>query len=166
MGINEIADPINTILIVDIIGVTLFLEKDEKNKHKDETVNITKLEKTKPRKNLQIISSSDRSNIPLWNTINSPSPKIKYDTNKLNEKKEISGQIKNEVDEKNEVLEEKEDIIPRDENELDLAKPYKNDNFMASLSIYESKTEIELYQCLCIPRFLVQYIVKQARSPQ
>ena len=43
-------------------------------------------------------------------------------------------------------MEEKKDIIPRDENELDLAKPYKNDNFMASLSIYESKTEIELYR--------------------
>ncbi len=72
--------------------------------------------------------------------------KIIKDQNKQNEKREVSGQIKNEVDVKNEVLEEKKDIIPRDENELDLAKPYKNDNFMASLSIYESKTEIELYR--------------------
>ena len=32
MGIKEIADPMKTILIVEIIGVTLFFEKEEKNK--------------------------------------------------------------------------------------------------------------------------------------
>ena len=46
-----------------------------------------KIEKVNPKKNRQIISSSERSNIPLWNTINSPSPNIKYDINRLNEKK-------------------------------------------------------------------------------
>ena len=70
-------------LIVDIIGVTLFLEKDEKSKHKDDTHIITKFENIKLRKNLQIISSSANRSIPLWNTINSPPPNIKYDTNKL-----------------------------------------------------------------------------------
>ena len=83
IGINEIAEPIKTILIVDIIGVTLFFEKDEKNKHKEETVTITKLEKINPKKNLHKTSSSDNNNIPLWKTINSPSPRIRLEINKL-----------------------------------------------------------------------------------
>tara|TARA_B100001996_G_scaffold289064_1_gene229295 strand:- start:3 stop:206 length:204 start_codon:yes stop_codon:yes gene_type:complete len=65
IGINEIAEPMKTILIVDMIGVTLFFEKDEKNKHKEETVTITKLEKMNPKKNLHKTSSSDNNNIPL-----------------------------------------------------------------------------------------------------
>ncbi len=65
MGINEIAVPTNTILMVEIIGVTLFFEKEENNKHKEETEIITILEKAKLNQNLHIISSSDKSNIPL-----------------------------------------------------------------------------------------------------
>ena len=65
MGINEIAVPTNTILMVEMIGVTLFFEKDENNKHKEETENITILEKAKLSQNLHIISSFDKSNIPL-----------------------------------------------------------------------------------------------------
>lgn len=87
IGIKEIAEPMKTMLMVEIIGVTLFFEKEEKNKQSDDTAIITKLEKVNPKKNRQIISSSERSNIPLWNTINSPSPNIKYDINRLNEKK-------------------------------------------------------------------------------
>tara|TARA_B110000196_G_C20538052_1_gene383156 strand:+ start:234 stop:395 length:162 start_codon:yes stop_codon:yes gene_type:complete len=52
-------------LIVEIIGVTLFFENEEKAKHKDDTEIITKLEKAKLKKNLQIISSSDSNKIPL-----------------------------------------------------------------------------------------------------
>ena len=52
IGMIKIADPMKTILIVDIIGVTLFLEKDEKSKHKYDTVSITRFEKKKPIKNL------------------------------------------------------------------------------------------------------------------
>ena len=62
---KDIAEPIKTILIVDIIGVTLFFEKEEKNKHKDATEIITRFEDMKPRKNLQTISSSDNNKIPL-----------------------------------------------------------------------------------------------------
>ena len=76
IGINEIAVPIKTMLIVEIIGVTLFFENDENTKHKDATAIMTKFENIKLRKNLQIISSSDNNNIPLWNTISSPSPKM------------------------------------------------------------------------------------------
>ncbi len=83
MGINDIAVPIKTILIVEIIGVTLFFEKEENNKHNEETDIITRLEKAKLNQNLHIISSSDNNNIPLWNTINSPPPSIKYETNRL-----------------------------------------------------------------------------------
>jgi tol-pal system protein YbgF len=38
------------------------------------------------------------------------------------------------------------DIIPKEENELDLAKKYTNDNFKKKLSEYELKNEIELYR--------------------
>ena len=62
---NDIAEPTNTILIVDIMGVTLFFEKEENNKQSDATAIITILENTNPRKNLHYISSSDNSSIPL-----------------------------------------------------------------------------------------------------
>ena len=45
MGMNNIAAPINTILIVDMIGVTLFLEKDENIKQSNDTVIIIIFEK-------------------------------------------------------------------------------------------------------------------------
>tara|TARA_B100001029_G_C15016139_1_gene427467 strand:- start:263 stop:439 length:177 start_codon:yes stop_codon:yes gene_type:complete len=45
IGMNLIAVPIKTILIVEIIGVTLFLEKDENIKHKKEIVSIIIFEK-------------------------------------------------------------------------------------------------------------------------
>ena len=38
------------------------------------------------------------------------------------------------------------DIIPKEENELDLAKKYTNENFKKKLSEYELKNEIELYR--------------------
>ena len=50
IGMNNIAAPINTILIVDMIGVTLFLEKDENIKQSNDTVIIIIFEKAKPRK--------------------------------------------------------------------------------------------------------------------
>ena len=65
IGINDIAVPIKTILMVDIIGVTLFFENDEKNKHNDATVIITSVENIKPSPNLHRISSSASSKIPL-----------------------------------------------------------------------------------------------------
>ena len=46
IGINLIAVPIKTTLIVEIIGVTLFLENDENIKHKKEIVSIIIFEKT------------------------------------------------------------------------------------------------------------------------
>ena len=60
-----IAVPINTTLIVIIMGVTLFLEIVEIRKHKHDTEIITRVDKRKARKNRQIISSSASINNPL-----------------------------------------------------------------------------------------------------
>ena len=38
------------------------------------------------------------------------------------------------------------DILPEEENDLDLAKNYIDENFKKKLSIYQSKSEIELYR--------------------
>ena len=57
-----IAVPINTTLIVIIMGVTLFLEIVDIRKHKHDTDIITRVDKIKARKNRQIISSSASSN--------------------------------------------------------------------------------------------------------
>ena len=82
MGMNNIAAPINTILIVDMIGVTLFLEKDENIKQSNDTVIIIIFEKAKPRKNLKSTLSllGSNANKPSWKTINKPESKTKYDT--------------------------------------------------------------------------------------
>ena len=74
MGIIDIAVPTNTVLIVIIMGVTLFLDIVEIKKHKDETVNITIVDVRKAIKNLVNASFSDKNKRPLWNTANSPVP--------------------------------------------------------------------------------------------
>ena len=78
-----IAVPINTTLIVIIMGVTLFLEIVEIRKHKQDTDIITRVDKIKARKNRQIISSSASSNNPLWNTAKSPTPSHNELVNKV-----------------------------------------------------------------------------------
>ena len=76
-GIKDIAEPIKTVLIVIIIGVTLFLKKVDNIKHKLLIVIITIVEIINARKNLQIISPSERNNNPRWNTAKSTTPKNK-----------------------------------------------------------------------------------------
>lgn len=44
------------------------------------------------------------------------------------------------------ILKANEAIIPKDENELDLAKPYQNNNFKSKLVEYQLKNEVELYR--------------------
>ena len=78
-----IAVPINTTLIVIIMGVTLFLEIVEIRKHKHDTDIITRVDKIKARKNRQIISSSASSNNQSWNTAKSPTPSQKELVNKV-----------------------------------------------------------------------------------
>jgi len=55
----------NTVLIVTIIGVTLFLKNVESIKHKHEIESITPEEITNARKNLQRMSPSERKSNPL-----------------------------------------------------------------------------------------------------
>ena len=62
---NDIAVPTKTILIVEIIGVTLFLEKEENSRHRYAIVSITILENTHPKRNLHTTSSSDSNSTPL-----------------------------------------------------------------------------------------------------
>ena len=44
------------------------------------------------------------------------------------------------------ILKANEAIIPKDENELDLAKTYQNNNFKSKLVEYQPKNEVELYR--------------------
>lgn len=44
------------------------------------------------------------------------------------------------------ILKANEAIIPKDENELDLAKIYQNNNFKSKLVEYQLKNEVELYR--------------------
>ena len=61
------------------------------------------------------------------------------------ESKNKTALIKNPEEDKSE-KKVKENIIPKVENELDLAKPYVNNNFKKKLSEYQTKNEIELYR--------------------
>ena len=65
MGIIEIAVPTNTVLIVIMIGVTLFFDTVEIKKHKEDTVNITTVDVRKAIKNLVRASFSDKNKSPL-----------------------------------------------------------------------------------------------------
>ena len=65
MGIIEIAVPTNTVLIVIMIGVTLFFDIVEIKKHKEDTVNITTVDVRKAIKNLVRASFSDKNKSPL-----------------------------------------------------------------------------------------------------
>ena len=74
---------------------------------------------------------------------NSQSP-LSISKDKINKIEDISS-IKN----KEKQVENKKklkDIIPPEENELDLAKKYTNNNFKKKLPEYKQKTEIELYR--------------------
>ena len=68
--------------------------------------------------NKKIVSSAEKENLAF----------IKENPNKETEKKKLV------------------DILPEEENELDLAKKYTNDNFKNKLSEYQLLNEIELYR--------------------
>ena len=61
----EIAVPTKTVLIVIMIGVTLFFEIVDIKKQREDTVNITIVDVNNARKNLNITSSSDKNSRPL-----------------------------------------------------------------------------------------------------
>ena len=62
----DIAEPINIVLIVNIIGATAFLDKTENRKHNIDTVIITGNEINADKKNLKATSSSPKNSRPLW----------------------------------------------------------------------------------------------------
>ena len=76
IGIKAIAVPIKTILIVTIIGVTLFLEKVDSIKHKELTVSINMFESQKHKANLHITSLGSKTKRPSWKTTRSPFPRM------------------------------------------------------------------------------------------
>ena len=65
MGIYVMAVPINTILIVIIIGVTLFFVIVDIKRHSNEIVSITLLAIKKAMKNLNNTTSLYKKRIPL-----------------------------------------------------------------------------------------------------
>tara|TARA_Y100000768_G_scaffold143157_1_gene106662 strand:- start:458 stop:1327 length:870 start_codon:yes stop_codon:yes gene_type:complete len=71
--------------------------------------------------------------------------KLNKNSEKINNLNE-SSQNRSNLNLEDDVIAKKKDIIPQDENELDLAKPYVNNDFLNNLSFYEEKTEIELYR--------------------
>ncbi len=64
IGIYVIAVPIKTILIVIIIGVTLFFESVETKRQQREIVSITRFETKNANANLWITSLPDKKAIP------------------------------------------------------------------------------------------------------
>ena len=95
-----------------------------KNKKTDSKLIIPKKNNTEKKiddslsDNKKIVSSTEKENLAF----------IKENPNKETEKKKLV------------------DILPEEENELDLAKKYTNDNFKNKLSEYQLLNEIELYR--------------------
>lgn len=62
----DIAEPINIVLIVNIIGATAFLDKAENIKHNIDTVIITGNDINADKINLKTTYSSPKNSRPLW----------------------------------------------------------------------------------------------------
>jgi len=80
------------------------------------------------------------------------SKKIQTLKDELNKKNNISDdddrllEGEKKTKQKKDIIKKIESVIPKDEYELDLAKPYVNNNFKKKLTEYQSKNEIELYR--------------------
>jgi len=85
----------------------------------------------------KISNSKIKSNIPINNNKNKSLKKKNNEIDQTNINKDEKISIANEKN---------PGIIPLDENELDIAKTYKNNNFKKKLSEYQLKNEIELYR--------------------
>ena len=66
--------------------------------------------------------------------------------NNLNRKKVIKNNTEATSPNDNNMLESNKTIIPKDENDLEVAKTYQNDNFKSKLVEYQLKNEVELYR--------------------
>tara|TARA_B110000014_G_C20067332_1_gene556317 strand:- start:56 stop:931 length:876 start_codon:yes stop_codon:yes gene_type:complete len=90
----------------------------------------------------KISNSKIKSNIPK----NIVKDKVTDDSNSIMPDVEIEIANIKKDETSNTTGEEKLSVIPKDENELDLAQPYINNNFKKKLPEYELKSEIELYR--------------------
>ena len=78
--------------------------------------------------------------------LNSNLNKKKIINQTLREKELINNNSEAAEIKDNDILGSKKTIIPKDENELDVAKTYKNNNFKSKLVEYQLKNEVELYR--------------------
>tara|TARA_S200000501_G_scaffold212467_1_gene199620 strand:- start:401 stop:1321 length:921 start_codon:yes stop_codon:yes gene_type:complete len=129
--------------------------QDQQDRLYQDLVNKIQVLQNNIEKNTKLSSKSIIPNIPKKETIlkknneldlNNDS-KENFNSNseeEATEKKQLAF-IKEKSDEA-ESKRKLSDILPEEENDLDLAKQYINENFKKKLSIYQSKSEIELYR--------------------
>ena len=129
--------------------------QDQQDRLYQDLVNKIQALQNNIEKNTKLSSKSIIPNIPKKETIlkknneldlNNDS-KENFNSNseeEATEKKQLAF-IKEKSDEA-ESKRKLSDILPEEENDLDLAKQYINENFKKKLSIYQSKSEIELYR--------------------
>ncbi len=135
--------------------------QDQQDRLYQDLVNKIQVLQNNIEKNTKLSSKSIIPNIPKEEVIPKEESMLKKnnDLNLNKDSKEILNSNSEEeatekkqlafVKEKSDEPERKKklsDILPEEENDLDLAKQYINENFKKKLSIYQSKTEIELYR--------------------
>ena len=135
--------------------------QDQQDRLYQDLVNKIQVLQNNIEKNTKLSSKSIIPNIPKEEAIPKEESILKKnnDLNLNNDSKETLNSNSEEEDTENKQLafiEKKSDeaeskkklsdILPEEENDLDLAKQYINENFKEKLSIYQSKSEIELYR--------------------
>ena len=129
--------------------------QDQQDRLYQDLVNKIQVLQNNIEKNTKLSSKSIIPNIPKKETILKKNNELDLNNDskenlnsnseeEANEKKQLAF-IKEKSDEA-ESKRKLSDILPEEENDLDLAKQYINENFKKKLSIYQSKSEIELYR--------------------
>ena len=129
--------------------------QDQQDRLYQDLVNKIQVLQNNIEKNTKLSSKSIIPNIPKKETILKKNNELDLNNDskenlnsnseeEANEKKQLAF-IKEKSDEA-ESKRKLSDILPEEENDLDLAKKYINENFKKKLSIYQSKSEIELYR--------------------
>ena len=129
--------------------------QDQQDRLYQDLVNKIQALQNNIEKNTKLSSKSIIPNIPKKETILKKNNELDLNNDskenlnsnseeEANEKKQLAF-IKEKSDEA-ESKRKLSDILPEEENDLDLAKQYINENFKKKLSIYQSKSEIELYR--------------------
>ena len=114
----------------------LNLQNQQNILYQDLLKKIDDIEKKLNEKN-KVNSTNDSSN-------NNSTSKI---DNKINIPKETNiKSVEKKVSDLDLQIKKTENIIPKDENDLEIAKKYVNDNFKSNLSTYQKKSEIDLYR--------------------